>query len=100
MNYWELNENLEFKKNVEKIAEIMQKGLYPPKGVKILAHYISTSTNWGVTVLEAESAEAAMKEINVWRIAIPGFFKFVKQTLAMTTADSIKIHLEQLKETG
>ena len=94
MTYFELGENVDLKKMIEKAAEMMQKGMYPPEGIKLVGNYVSAGGNWGVTVYEAESEEAAYKEANVWRVHTPGFFKLIKQTVAMTAEDAIKFTFE------
>ena len=89
ITYWELNEDADVGKIVALAAELTQKGVYPPKGVKVIGQYI-TAGNWGVTIYEAENEKAVFDEVNVWRVAYgPGVFKFLKQSVVASTADAI-----------
>jgi hypothetical protein len=93
--YWELNENLN-PKDVGKLAtELLEKGLFPVEGVKQLGWYGTTSVpTWGVTIEEADNAEAIFKDITVWTNAKPGFFKVLKVAPAMTAQDAIRVAME------
>jgi len=78
--------------------ELISKKLYPAEGVKQLAYYISTSDYWGIEVDEAESEEAMVRSTNMWRVAKPGFIKFVKTSPAIEVAKVIPIVLKLKKQ--
>jgi len=53
---------------------------------------------WGISVSEAESVEALMNNVNAWRIAKPGIFKFFKIEPAMDTKELIPIAVQLAKK--
>jgi len=71
-------------------------GLFPPSAIGILGYHL-TPDYWGVTVFEAESAEAAFTVINIWRTTGTGFFKSVKMSLALTVHDSSALHAKMFQ---
>ena len=70
---------------------------YPAEGVKNIAFYISTSDYWGIGIDEADSEEALTKNVNMWRIAKPGFVKFIKTTPAVEVVKILPL-IVQLKK--
>ncbi len=96
LSYWELNENFSPKDIVEAAAEILEKKVWPVKGVKILGWYVAAGEvpTWGVTIEEAETEEQVLKGIAVWTNAKPGIFKVVKVSPAMTSEEAIRVVLE------
>lgn len=72
--------------------------MYPPKGEKIIAQYISTSDYWGMTISEVESEEASATSANMWRIAKPGMFKVFKGTIGMKLEDILPIAMKLAKQ--
>ena len=93
MTYWRLNENLDPKIICKVADKLMKEGKYPPEGVELKAHYFGPS-NWGVAVFEADSHEAAFKEVAIWRNECPGIFESVELSIAIPTTDTIKWVLE------
>ena len=47
-----------------------------------------TPNYWGITVFNAESAEAAFTCINIWRTAGTGVFKKINVSPALTVMDA------------
>jgi len=93
--YWELNENLNPKDVAKLGAELAEKGLFPSEGIKQLGWYSTASVPyWGVTIEEADNAEAIFKDIAVWTNAKPGFFKVLKAAPALTAQDAIRVLME------
>jgi hypothetical protein len=85
--YWELNENIAVIDHL-KVGKILNEaGLFPPPGIEILRFDI-TPDYWGVTLFNAESAEAAFTIIDLWRTGGAGFFKTVKMSPALTVPDA------------
>lgn len=78
--------------------KIISKGLYPTKGVKTIAWYVSTTDYWGIEISEFESAEAQVANANVWRMAKPGIFKFIRTSVAMKIEDIIPVLLKVSKQ--
>ena len=74
----------------------MSKGLFPGKNVTILRWDI-TPGGWGVTVSEAESAIAVGRSVDVWRAALPGFFKTIKVSPAVPIMEGIPALVETLQ---
>jgi len=91
ISYWELNPDFDPGEMAEIAQELIGKKLYPAKGVKQLAYYISTSDYWGIEIDEADSEEAMVRSTNMWRIAKPGIIKFVKTTPAIEVAKVLPI---------
>ncbi|WP_416838204.1 DUF3303 family protein [Haloferax sp. DFSO52] len=77
VSYWEINENKPPAEILEAGAKLMESELWPPEGVEII-RWDLTSDNWGVTVFEADTAEAAERVVTVWRLAVPGMFTKTK----------------------
>ena len=72
---------------------LMEKKLYSAEGVETLAWYL-TPGHWGISITEAESVEAMMKNVNAWRIAKPGIFKSYKIQPAQETKELIPVILK------
>ncbi len=90
--YWELNPDMDAS-DIAKTAEtLIKKGLYPAKGVKQTAFYLTTD-HWGITINDVENEEAAITNVNTWRIAKPGIFKLYKLAVAMEAKDAIPVVL-------
>jgi len=82
LSYWELNENLSPKDMAKIAAELLEKKLWPIKGVKKIGWYTSTDVPiWGVDIYDAENVEQVLKITAVWTNAKPGFFKVVRVSL-------------------
>ena len=95
LSYWELNENITPKDVVKVGAELMEKKLWPPKGVKILGWYTTTGVPiWGITIYETEKVEQVLKSAAIWTNAKPGFFKVLKVSPAMTAEDAMRVVME------
>jgi len=74
----------------------MAKGLFPGKNVTILRWDI-TPGGWGGTISEAESAIDVGRSIDVWRAAVPGFFKTIKVSPAVPIMEAIPALVETLE---
>ncbi|MFW9826283.1 MAG: DUF3303 domain-containing protein [Candidatus Thorarchaeota archaeon] len=98
ISYWELNENFDPSKMAELGQKLMEKKLFPVEGVKLIGWYMSAGDMWGVTISEAENAEQIARGNNMWRIAHPGFFKFIKTTPALEVTKAIPIGLKLAKD--
>jgi hypothetical protein len=94
ITYFELNPDLDPSEIAEITQKLISKGVYPPKGTKILSWYVSTGDYWGIMVSENESAEAAAIGTNAFRVVKPGIFKCVKSTLAMKAEDLIPVAMK------
>ena len=88
ITYFELNPDLDPTEIASIGIELMEKKLYPAKGVETLSWYISTGY-WGIAVSEADSGDALMNNVNAWRIAKPGIFLTFKTAPAMETRELI-----------
>ena len=65
------------------IAKMLtESGLFPPEGVEII-RFDRTASGWGVTVFTADSPQAAVSLVDIWKVAGEGFFKEVKVSPAM-----------------
>jgi len=95
LTYWEINETSTPKEIAKIAAELMEKGLWPLEGTKMLGWYITSDIpHWGITIYEAETAEQVMKGALVWENAKPGIFKVLKVSPAMTAEDAIPLVME------
>ena len=97
VTYFELNDNLDPTLIGELAQKFMSKKLFPTEGVKII-NWLLTPENWGIVISEDDSEEAMFKDINMWRIALPGMFKTVKQAVAMEAAKLIPLFLKLSKD--
>lgn len=88
ITYWELNENLAFSETLQAANKLTTSGLFPPTNVKILRWDV-TPDNWGILLMEADSAQAVNDSISMWRAAIPGFFKFTKTAPLIPVQDAM-----------
>lgn len=88
ITYFELNPDFDPSELASLGMELMEKKLYPAKGVETMAWYVSTGY-WGISISEADSVDALMNNVNAWRIAKPGIFKSYKIAPAMETKDLI-----------
>lgn len=102
VTYWELNENLATAETLQAANKLTSSGLFPPKDVQILRWDV-TPDNWGILLLEAESAQAVNDALSMWRAAATGFFKLTKTAPAIPVQEAIpqgaKI-LQMLASTG
>ena len=88
ISYWELNPDFDPSEMAEIAQKLISKQLYPAKGVKQIGWYVSTSDYWGISIDEADSEEELAINSQMWRIAKPGFIKFMRTSPAM---EAIKI---------
>ena len=98
ITYWEINPDFDPAELAEIAQELMRKKVYPAEGIKELAFYISTSDYWGIGIDEADSEEALAKNVNMWRIAKPGFIKFIKSTPAMEVVKLLPVLVKLKKQ--
>ncbi len=97
LTYYELNENLDPTLIGELVQKFMSKKLFPTEGVKIIT-WLLTPENWGIVISEDDSEEAMFKDMNMWRIAMPGIFKTVKSAVGMEVAKVIPLLLKLSKD--
>jgi hypothetical protein len=90
--YYELNQDMDTSEIAKTAEALIKKGLYPAKGVKQTAFYITTD-NWGIVINDVENEEAAITNANMWRIAKPGIFNVYKAAIGMESKDAIPIAL-------
>jgi len=97
ITFWTLNPNLPPTKMAEVAAALMQKGLYPVKGVKQIGNYICPGGR-GVTINEMEDAAAASKtafeDYAMWLKEMPGFFSSFETIPALPIEEGISIVLK------
>ena len=86
--YWELNEDMPSDERLAVASQLMETGLFPPEGAKVTGWW-ATPDNWGILMIEADTAEAAFDSLNVWRNAAAGIFTFTKTAPAMKIEDSV-----------
>jgi len=98
ISYWELNPDFDPSELAEIAQKIMSKKLYPVNGVKQIGWYVSTNDYWGISIDEAESEEQLTKGAQVWRIAKPGFIKFMRTSPAMETAKMLPLLIKLKKQ--
>jgi hypothetical protein len=96
---WELNETNPVATNIGAAQRLMGAGLFPPAGVTIL-RWDATPDNWGVLIVEAESAAAMEATLTLWRAAAPGFFKMTKTAPASPVQETVGRTAELLQRLG
>jgi hypothetical protein len=98
ITYWELNPDFDPGDLAEIAQELISKKLYPTEGVNQIAFYVSASDYWGIGIDEADSAEAISRNINMWRIAKPGFIKYIKTTPATEVVKILPVLVKLKKQ--
>jgi len=96
ITFWTLNPDLPPGKIAEVAAKLMQKGVWPVKGTKILGFYICPGAR-GVTISESEGAgadEAAFENYVVWTKEVPGMFASYETMPALAAEKAIEITLK------
>jgi hypothetical protein len=88
ITYWELNENLAVSETLQAANKLTSSGLFPPENVQILRWDV-TPDNWGILLVEADSAQAVNDAISMWRATTAGFFKFTKTAPALPVQEAI-----------
>lgn len=99
VTYWELNENQSLEGGLAAAQKIMTAGLFPAPGATILRWDI-TPDNWGILLVEAESAAAMESTLTVWRAAVAGFFKVTRTAPASPVQETIGRTAEILQRLG
>ena len=98
ISYWELNPDFDPSELAEIAQKLMSKKLYPVEGVKQLGFYISTSDFWGISIDEAENEEQLAKNSNIWRLAKPGYIKFMKTSPGMDVIKMVPLLMKLKKQ--
>jgi hypothetical protein len=95
VTFWTLNPSLPPSKVAEVAAKLTEKGLYPPKGTKILGWYICPGGR-GVTISESEvaSGESAFENYVMWEKELPGIFASYETLPAVSAEKEISIVLK------
>lgn len=99
ITYWELNENSAVSSNLEAANKLTASGMFPPPNVQILRWDI-TPDNWGILILEADSAQVVSDALSMWRAAVPGFFKVTKTAPAIPVQEAIPATARILQSLG
>ena len=98
LSYWELNPDFDPSKLGDLAATLLKKKLYPAEGINEIAWYVSATDYWGLSIYEAETAEQMLRNIQMWRIAMPGLFKSIKTTICMDIVKMLPILSKLAKE--
>jgi hypothetical protein len=98
ISYWELNPDFDPSEMAEIAQKLVSKQLYPAEGVKSIGWYVSTSDYWGISIDEAESEEQLAINSQMWRIAKPGFIKFMRTSPAMEAIKILPILMKLKKQ--
>ena len=98
ISYWELNPDFDPSELAEIAQKLMSKKLYPVEGTKQLGFYISTSDFWGISIDEAENEEQLAKGSNIWRLAKPGYIKFMKTSPGMDVIKMVPLLMKLKKQ--
>ncbi len=98
ISYWELNPDFDPSELAEIAQKLMSKKLYPAEGIKQLGFYISTSDFWGISIEEAENEEQLAKNSNIWRLAKPGYIKFMKTSPGMDVIKMVPLLMKLKKQ--
>jgi len=97
ITFWTLNPNLPPSKIAEVAAKLLEKGLFPVKGVKMLGFYVCPGGR-GVTINEMEDAAAAsenaFREYAMWMKELPGLITSWDTLPAIAAEKAVSIVLE------
>lgn len=95
VTFWTLNPGIGPSKIAEVAAKLMEKGLWPPKGAKVLGWYICPGGR-GVTIMESEdvTGEAFFRIFVMWTKELPGIFASYETLPAVTAEKAVGIVLE------
>jgi hypothetical protein len=96
ITFWTLNPDLPPNKIAEVGAKLLQKGVWPIKGTKVLGFYVCPGGR-GVTISEGDGAtadEAAFESYVVWTKELPGIFTSYETMPAVTAEKGISITLK------
>ena len=94
--YWELNEATPAAQRLEASQKLQSSGLFPPKNAKVI-RWDATPDLWGVLTLDAEDTADVFRAVNVWRVAVPGFFKTLRVSPALPVAETMPLLAETVK---
>ncbi|HAL48824.1 MAG TPA: hypothetical protein DCP37_13820 [Dehalococcoidia bacterium] len=70
--------------------KLTSSGMFPPEGIDVI-RWDGTPDGWGIIVTEAESVEAVVRAIEMWRVAGAGFFKTVKTAPAAPIQELVPV---------
>ena len=97
INFWTLNPNLPPSKIAEVAARLMEKEMFPLKGVKMLGFYICPGGR-GITINEMEDAaaasEIAFEDYAMWMKELPGLITNYETMPAVPAEKAISIVLK------
>jgi len=97
ITFWTLNPNLPPSKIAEVAAKLLEKGLFPLKGVKMLGFYICPGGR-GITINEMEdtaaASENAFEEYAMWMKELPGLITNYETMPAVPAEKAISIVLK------
>lgn len=96
LTYWELNEDMSSEDKQQITGKLTASGLFPPKGVNIIRWDV-TPDQWGILIMEAESAADINDALNMWRVAGAGFFKSTRTAPAQPVQDALSRQGDLLK---
>ena len=88
ITYWELNENVALQDTIQAAHKLTASGIFPPANVQILRWDI-TPDNWGILLVESDSAQTVADALSLWRAALPGFFKMTRTSPSVPVQDAI-----------
>ena len=97
LTYFELNNNMDPTVIADLAQKFMSKKLFPVEGIEIKS-WLLTPENWGIVISEDTNEEAMFKDVNMWRIAMPGIFKSIKSAVAMEAVKLIPVLLKLSKD--
>lgn len=98
LSYFELNQEFDPSEMADVAQVLISKKLYPTEGVKQISFIMSATDLWGISIDEADSEEALARNTNMWRIAKPGFIKYIKMTPALDVAKMIPAMIKLKKQ--
>jgi hypothetical protein len=93
VTFWTLNPNVPPSKIAEVAAKLLQKGVWPAKGVKVLGFYVCPGGR-GVTIAEGGDDAAAFENFVVWTKELPGMFASYETLSAVTAEKGIEITMK------
>jgi hypothetical protein len=92
--FWELAADVDPKRVASIAKKLTKTGTYPSKQVKTVFNWLVTAGGKGVTITEADSAEAMYRAYAVWIKGYPGIFAHYEVHPAMGMREAVDIIME------
>ncbi len=94
--FWKISKDVTVQDTAKTGMKLLEKGMAPPKGVKLL-RWLLLPGGRGVTIVEADNADALLMEWMVWINEYPGMFEYYEISPAVEATKAIESAFELSK---